>query len=106
AAAYREIRRHNKDVRDPRELRADAPFDYYEMTGVPDGEYPGWPAQEMFGWMPRDIQLDFGSAESSGLNGECLSLRPIDTKAIVERLKQAGHRCRRNQRLVERAHGD
>jgi hypothetical protein len=106
AAAYREIRGHNKDNLDPHELRADTPFDYYEMTGVPDGDYPGWPAQEMFGWMPLDIQLDFGSTEGSRLNGECLIFRPNDTKAIVERLKRAGFRCRRNQRLVERAHGD
>lgn len=105
-ATYREIRRHNRDNLGTSELRADAPFDYYEMAGVADGDYPGWPAQEMFKWMPRDIQLDFGNVGSSRLNGECLELDPKDTKAIVQRLKQAGFRCRRNQRLVEQAHGD
>jgi hypothetical protein len=105
-AAYREIRRHNSGARDPDELRADAPFDYYEMTSLADGDYPGFPAQEMLRWMPRDIQLDFGTARSTVMNGELLELDVKNTKAIVQRLKQAGFRCRRNQRLVLRAHGD
>jgi len=103
--AYREIRRRNEDL-DPAELRADAPFYYYDMTSVPDGDYPGFPKQEMFSWMPRDIQLDFGTAESTALNGELLTFDPKDTKAIVQRLRQAGFQCRRNQRLIEQTHGD
>jgi hypothetical protein len=104
-AAYRDILRWNEH-RAPAELRADAPFDYYEMTAAPDGDHPGFPEQEMFGWMPRDIQFDFGTAEHTMLNGACLAFDLKDTKAIVQRLKQAGFRCRRNQRLIEQAHGD
>jgi hypothetical protein len=89
-SAYREIRRRNRDKLAPSALHPNAAFDYYEMTGVPDGDYPGFPAQEMFGWMPRDIQLDFGNVGVTRLNGDLLELDPKDTKAIVQRLKQAG----------------
>ena len=76
------------------------------MTSVPDGDYPGWPAQEMLRWMPRDIRRDFGGVDSSWVSGEFLTLELKSTRAIVQRLTQAAFRCRRNQRLVERACGD
>jgi len=56
--------------------------------------------------MALDIQLDFGTAQLTAINGNALTLDVKDTKAIVQRFKQAGFRCRRNQRLIERAHGD
>jgi hypothetical protein len=106
--AYRQIRKYNRQVlgRDASELRADAPFHYDEMTGVADGDYPGWPAQEMSRWMPRDIQRDFGDSDYSYVSGEFLQLDRKHTRAIVQRLRQAGFQCRRNQHLIEQAHGD
>src|SRR5262245_21632715 len=63
--AYREIRDIFNDGRDPAEMRPNKPFDYYGMTGVPDGDYPGWPAQKMLDWMPADIQETLGSIGDS-----------------------------------------
>jgi hypothetical protein len=102
--AYREIRKRNNDL-EAAELRSNAPFDC-RMAGVSDGDYPGWPAQEMLHWMPADIRQTFGSVQTSMLNGFCLVLEPEDEEAIVRRLQQAGFRSRRDQQLVERAHGD
>jgi hypothetical protein len=104
--AYDEIREHNADALEPSEMRPTAVFDYYEMTGVPSGDYPGFPRQEMLAWLPEDIQLDFGHAGTTALTGEFLRLNPDDATAILRRLQQAGFRCRRNQRLMDQAHGD
>ena len=56
--------------------------------------------------MPVDIQRDFGTGDSSRLNGEFLTFMLRDERTIVQRLTEVGFRCRRNQRLVERACGD
>ena len=81
-------------------MRLDAPFDYYTMTAVPDGDFPGALRQEALAWMPADVVRDFGNVGSSMVSGEILYLDSKDTEAIVQRLKRAGFRCRRDQDLV------
>jgi hypothetical protein len=103
--AYREIRRGNRESGqlEPHEMRGDARFDWETMTDVYDGDYPGWPAQEMLDWMPADIQRDFGRVTSSAISGFCLLLELEDEEAILQQLKHAGFRCRRDDVLVEGA---
>ncbi len=101
--AYREILAFQES---PRSIRAGHPFDYYEMTPVPDGDYPGFPKQEVMDWMPSEILEAFGRTQETAMNGDYPGFHPTDTRRIVANLRRHGYRCRRNQRLVEAAHGD
>jgi len=101
--AYREILAFQES---PRSIRGWHPFDYDTMTPVADGDYPGWPEQEVEEWMPSDIWQLFGRRMSTAINGDYLSFDPADAQKIVANLKQHGYRCRRNQRLIDAAHGN
>jgi hypothetical protein len=102
-AEYRWLRERN-DALPPSDLRPNARFDYLTMTAAADGDYPGWPAQEMLEWMPEDVQADFGVVQDSVHNGSFLELQG-DAKPIANRLRAFGFRCRRDDRLVLRASG-
>lgn len=101
--AYREILAFQES---PRSIRAGHPFDYYEMTPVPDGDYPGFPKQEVADWMPPDILQAFAKTESTAINGDYPALDPKDERNVVASLRQSGYRCRRSQKLILAAHGD
>ena len=101
--AYREILAFQGS---PRSIRAGHPFDYYVMTPVPDGDYPGFPRQEVMGWMPTEVLQAFSRMEETTMNGTYPSLDAMETRELVASLRRCGYRCRRSQRLIEAAHGD
>ena len=101
--AYREILAFQDS---PRSIRAGHSFDYYEMTPVPDGDYPGFPKQEVSDWMPPDVLHAFGRTVSTMMNGDFPAIDPKEERRVVASLRRQGYRCRRNQRLIEAAHGD
>ena len=98
--AYREILQFQES---PRSIRSGHVFDYYTMTPVPEGDYPGFPQQEVMEWMPKDILREYGRMMQTSLNGDYPAFDPQVCQTIVERLKQHGFRCRRNQRLINAA---
>ena len=101
--AYREILAFQES---PRSIRAGHPFDYYVMTPVPDGDYPGFPKQEVMDWMPSEVLEAFGRTQQTAINGDYPGFDPTETRKVVASLRRRGYRCRRNQRLIETAHGD
>ena len=100
--AYREILAFQES---PRSIRAGHPFDYYEMTPVPDGDYPGFPKQEVMDWMPSEVLEAFGRTQQTAINGDYPGFDPTETRKVVASLRRHGYRCRRNHRLIEAAHG-
>jgi hypothetical protein len=101
--AYRQILSFQES---PRSIRAGHPFDFYEMTPVPDGDYRGFPKQEVRDWMPTDVLQAFGRIKVTAINGDYPGFDPMDTRKVVASPRRRGYRCRRNQRLIEAAHGD
>ncbi len=45
---------------------------------------PGWPAREMLGWVPKDIQERYATRGFSVINGECLTFEPEREPQVVE----------------------
>src|SRR5262245_6859489 len=53
-------------VEDELEQPADGhPFGHDDVPGVADGDWPGWPAQEMLSWVPDNIQQQYGHVAAS-----------------------------------------
>jgi hypothetical protein len=84
----------------------DERFEGRDLGCVADGDYPEWAAQEMLGWLPREIlEAPYSTVLPSFLNGPCLRLDPTAEAQIVEALRAAGFRCTRDDALVWRACG-
>ncbi len=82
--------------------------DAFSQDHVPwtyDGDWPDWPAKKMLNWVPESIQEQYGTIESSMLNGEFLTFACSDARKIAAAFRRAGYRCVRNDKLVERASG-
>ncbi len=82
-----------------------APDTLFEAPGMDDGDYPDWPAQDALGWVPQDIQRQFGRVVSSTHNGEYLELASKHEEPIITAFAEHGFRCTRDDGLVRRAHG-
>ena len=88
------------------ELEEDAaPFVPEHIWGYSDGDWPGWPAQEMLVWMPSPVQQAFGTQDRSVVSGPCLVLKARRETAIVAALHAQGYRCKRDNTLVRLASG-
>jgi hypothetical protein len=68
-----------------------------------DGDWPGWPAQEMLNWVPESVQDKFGQCVGSVINGPYLELDWEDRHEIVKALESEGFRCVEDQNLVDGA---
>lgn len=79
-------------------------FERDDVPGLADGDWPGFPAQEMLEWMPRDIQQRFGKVETTVFNGDYLEFDSLCEQEIVTALEQNGFKCIANQQLIGRAH--
>ena len=91
---------------DEQERPADnQPFDRDDVPGVADGDWPGWPAQEMLSWVPDDIQQQYGRVAASAISGDCLVLDTSRIEAIIAALESNGFSCTRDDSLVMRAAG-
>lgn len=76
-----------------------------DVPGVQDGDWPGWPAQMMLEWVPKEIQQTYGKVDFSPVSGDCLTLDSSQTDVIVAVLEQHGYACIRDDELVVRASG-
>lgn len=83
---------------------AQEPFNEDMIRGIRDGDWPEWPAQEMLHWVPESVQI-FGNVRDSCLNGDFLWLDWEKEAEIVTAMADAGYSCRRDDELIEAAHG-
>lgn len=74
------------------------------MVGMySDGDYPDWPAQRAFDWMPAEIVDAYGVDETSSLNGEFLVIPVENAPAVVAAFRARGVRIERDDYLALRA---
>ena len=103
---YEEVIKGMKDDEDPETVpQSEDTFDPHSIPAYEDGDWPIWPLQEMLEWMPKDIQQQFGTVETSATSGSCLVLYPEKTHEIVEALEKQGYRCFEDVSLIESASG-
>lgn len=81
------------------------PYSFGEAPYIQEGDWPGWPAQEMASWVPRDIQKRFGTTGMSAVSGNFLELQPRDAAAICAAFASLGYRCQRDDAAVNQASG-
>jgi len=106
AHAYEEIMAGMKDDEDPETLpQPGDTFDPDAIPGYDDGDWPIWPLQYMLEWIPKDIQQQFGTVETSATSGPCLILMPEKTDEIVKALEKQGYSCTEDELLVRQACG-
>ena len=83
----------------------DAVFDSEQIDAAYyDGDWPGWPQQEMLDWMPTRVRT-LGTVEQSMLNGPGLSIPQQRLHQVIEGLAMAGFNVRRDDNLVSAASG-
>jgi len=70
-----------------------------------DGDWPEWAEQTMLDWLPDRICDEFGTCETSVLNGYFLTLDVSRTNEIVNALEQEGYQLRHDPHLISRACG-
>jgi hypothetical protein len=83
----------------------DDEFKPEQLPGFSDGDWPGWPAQEMLKWVPKKIQKEYGQIVASSINGYFLMLDPAGEKDIVKAFHQHGYLCVKDEALARRACG-
>lgn len=83
----------------------ETPFDLDLIPGHVDGDWPEWPAQEMFKWMPAELSTRYGRSEASVLSGDFLQIDPVHEAALTAALKDAGFTCVKDDALVAAASG-
>jgi hypothetical protein len=81
------------------------PFSSEKVPGYLDGDFPGWPAQEMLAWVPEAIQEEYGSVESSAFGEPCFEFDPGMELEIVSALQEMSYRCNKDEKLVREACG-
>jgi hypothetical protein len=64
-----------------------------------------WPAQQILGLLPRDIQQKYGTRSFSGVSRPCLMLHADDASSIVAELEQRGFSCERSEEVCKQATG-
>jgi hypothetical protein len=82
----------------------DAVFELEQIGAYFDGDWPGWPQQEMLDWMPTRVRT-LGTVEQSMLNGPGLSIPQQRLHQVIEGLAMAGFNVRRDDNLVSAASG-
>jgi hypothetical protein len=90
-------------------IRPDHPDDYTpEMLAdlvIENEDIVEWPAQQMLGLLPPDVQKSYGKKSFSGVSGPCLVLDPNAAASIVAKLEQHGFTCERDDALCKQATG-
>jgi hypothetical protein len=83
------------------------PADDAPLEGIPgydDGDWPGWPAGRMLGWVPESVQA-LGVRETTVFNGPGLFFRDADRIAVLQAFEREGFRCVHDRPLVCAASG-
>jgi hypothetical protein len=83
----------------------EGPFESSQISGLGDGDWPAWPAQEMLGWMPQEIQARSGTRETSNFNGDYLAIAPAKAAEVAQALDALGFSCVRDDALIQAASG-
>lgn len=81
------------------------PFVREDIWGYSDGDWPGWPAQEMLAWLPQSVQQVLGTEKASVINGPYLALDASQRVALVVALQTEGYCCTQDNTLVRLACG-
>lgn len=96
---------HEGEEEGAREPAPEEAFDAERILGYADGDWPEWPAQMMFDWLPAEVQQEFGSPQPTLISGDYLWL-PLDhEKRVVAAMKVRGYSCTRDDDLVREASG-
>ncbi|AFZ67412.1 hypothetical protein [Deinococcus peraridilitoris] len=82
---------------------SDAPFG--TPSGYDDGDWPGWPKQEMLEVIPQEIRDEYGEIQDTTLSGEYLHVPPEEMDDFVKDLRDLGISCERDDALVQAASG-
>jgi hypothetical protein len=94
---YKRVRRALRQI-DERPADDDA-FSSECVPGFCDGDYPPWLAPEMDCYLPTDILKQFGTFESTTLNGSFYKIEIVQREAILEALADAGFTVEERQDL-------
>jgi hypothetical protein len=90
-------------------IRPDHPDDYTPEwladLVIENEDIVEWPAQQMLGLLPPDVQESYGEKSFSGVSGPCLVLNPNAAASIVAKLEQRGFTCERDDALCKQAAG-
>lgn len=87
------------------EPNPEARFDAERIGGFGDGDWPGWPAQQMEYWVPDEVQDRFGSMKPTAISGDFLDLPPENEAEIVAAMERHGYKCLKDEDLVWKASG-
>ncbi|MEI6232626.1 MAG: hypothetical protein WCT04_06215 [Planctomycetota bacterium] len=81
----------------------ESPDEGFEPEFIDDGDFPFFPPERMWEWMPQDIfnrHVRFGD---SFLNGMMPELPPEAMIEVVAGLEARGYQCVRDDKLVQAA---
>ena len=78
------------------------PNDHLEIEAYDDGDWPGFLAQEMINWMPKDAQA-LGIIKPTIFNGDYLLLNEDDLDQIIGILTLKGYQIVQNESSLRKA---
>jgi len=82
-----------------------SPDDYFEPEFIDDGEFPFFPPERMWEWMPQELINRHVRFADSFLNGIIPELPPESMTEVVSGLESLGYTCLRDNKLVQAACG-
>jgi hypothetical protein len=80
-------------------------LDVNEFDAYVNGNWPGWPAQDMLAWVPQEVISGYGRIDDSFHSGKSLALPPNREDEIVAAFRRHRYECNRADSLVRRACG-
>jgi hypothetical protein len=83
----------------------DDPFTTSILPGFDEGEYFAIPAQEMLAWLPEELQDNLGQIDRHPVYEFVYRIEPENELMVLQTLEAAGYLCKKNQELMEQAHG-
>lgn len=75
------------------------------LPGFDEGNYMPIPAQEVISWLPEELQDNLGQFDHHPLFEFIYRIDPANELLVVQSLEAAGFICKKNQALIEQAHG-
>ncbi len=75
------------------------------LPGFEEGTYMPVPAQEIISWLPEELQDNLGQFDHHGVFEFVYRIDPEKEMMVVQSLEAAGFLCKKNQELMEQAHG-
>ena len=75
------------------------------LPGFEEGMYMPIPSQEVISWLPEELQENLGQFDHHPVYEFIYRIDPANESMVVQSLEAAGFRVKRNQELMEQAHG-